>query len=66
MQIAIDTGGTFTDLVYLENGFLKSKKIFSTPKDPSQAILELLFQLPKQNIKTLIPVSYTHLTLPTN
>lgn len=54
MQIAIDTGGTFTDLVYLENGFLKSKKIFSTPKDPSQAILELLFQLPKQNIKTLI------------
>uniref|UniRef100_A0A7C4NQN3 Hydantoinase/oxoprolinase N-terminal domain-containing protein n=1 Tax=Thermodesulfobacterium geofontis TaxID=1295609 RepID=A0A7C4NQN3_9BACT len=47
MRVAIDTGGTFTDLIYLEGGFLKSKKVFSTPKDPSQAILEALNQINK-------------------
>ncbi len=45
MKVAIDTGGTFTDLVYLENGVLKSGKVFSTPKDPSQAILSALSQV---------------------
>jgi len=40
MKIAIDTGGTFTDIVYLENGVLKANKVFSTPSDPSQAIFE--------------------------
>lgn len=45
MQVAIDTGGTFTDLVYLESGFLKSKKVFSTPKDPSEAVLKAFSQV---------------------
>ncbi len=45
MKVAIDTGGTFTDLVYLENGVLRSGKVFSTPKDPSQAILSALSQV---------------------
>jgi len=45
MQVAIDTGGTFTDLVYLESGFLKSKKVFSTPKDPSEAVLKAFSQI---------------------
>ncbi len=40
MRIAIDTGGTFTDCVCLENGALRVKKIFSTPADPAQAVLE--------------------------
>ena len=40
MRIAIDTGGTFTDCVCLENGQLRVKKILSTPADPSQAVLE--------------------------
>jgi N-methylhydantoinase A len=40
LRIAIDTGGTFTDCVCLEGGRLRVKKIFSTPGDPSHAVLE--------------------------
>jgi N-methylhydantoinase A len=45
LRIAIDTGGTFTDCVCLENGELQVVKIFSTPADPSQAVLEGVRQL---------------------
>ena len=45
MRIAIDTGGTFTDCVYLADGQLRVLKVFSTPADPSQAILEALRQI---------------------
>lgn len=53
MKVAIDTGGTFTDLLYLEDGFLKPEKVFSTPKDPSQAILEVLSYVPER-LTTLV------------
>jgi N-methylhydantoinase A len=39
MRIAIDTGGTFTDCVYLRNGKLVVLKVFSTPRDPGEAVL---------------------------
>lgn len=39
LRIAIDTGGTFTDCVCLADGQLRVLKIFSTPADPSQAVL---------------------------
>jgi len=42
MRIAIDTGGTFTDCVYSQGGKLKVVKVFSTPSDPGQAVLEAL------------------------
>jgi N-methylhydantoinase A len=45
LRIAIDTGGTFTDCVCLAEGKLRVKKIFSTPADPSRAVLEGLRQL---------------------
>jgi N-methylhydantoinase A len=45
LRIAIDTGGTFTDCVCLESGELRVVKIFSTPADPSQAVLEGVRQL---------------------
>ncbi len=45
MRIAIDTGGTFTDCVCLENGVLRVAKIFSTPADPAEAVLEGVRQL---------------------
>ncbi len=38
VRIAIDTGGTFTDCVWMERGHIRLLKIFSTPTDPSQAI----------------------------
>jgi N-methylhydantoinase A len=42
LRIAIDTGGTFTDCVWQERGRLRMLKVFSTPADPSQAIIEAL------------------------
>src|SRR6266404_9670380 len=42
MHIAIDTGGTFTDCVWIENGRVRMLKVFSTPDDPSQAVVEAL------------------------
>jgi N-methylhydantoinase A len=40
--IAIDTGGTFTDCVWVEDGVVRTLKVFSTPDDPSRAIGEAL------------------------
>jgi N-methylhydantoinase A len=37
--IAIDTGGTFTDVVCLHEGELHIVKVPSTPSDPAQAVL---------------------------
>jgi N-methylhydantoinase A len=42
LRIAIDTGGTFTDCVWVVGGQIRMLKVFSTPADPSQAILEAL------------------------
>ncbi|HKW67985.1 MAG TPA: hydantoinase/oxoprolinase family protein [Terriglobales bacterium] len=39
-RVAVDTGGTFTDCVWVENGRLRMLKVFSTPDDPSQAIVQ--------------------------
>ncbi len=39
LRVAVDTGGTFTDCMWLERGELRIKKVFSTPADPSQAIV---------------------------
>jgi N-methylhydantoinase A len=41
-RIAIDTGGTFTDCVWVERGRVRMQKVFSTPADPSEAIAEAL------------------------
>lgn len=38
--LAVDTGGTFTDLVLLESGNIRTLKVPSTPHDPSQAVLD--------------------------
>lgn len=45
MRTAIDTGGTFTDCVYLEDGQLRVLKLFSTPADPARAVLDALAQI---------------------
>src|ERR1700753_1694203 len=45
MRIAIDTGGTFTDCVYLQNGKFVVLKVFSTPNDPGMAVLNGLRQI---------------------
>ena len=45
LRVAIDTGGTFTDCVTLVNGEIRVFKLFSTPTDPSQAVMEGLRQM---------------------
>jgi N-methylhydantoinase A len=45
MRIAFDTGGTFTDCVYLRNGRLEILKVPSTPRKPSDAIAEALARI---------------------
>src|SRR3984885_13945727 len=42
MRIAFDTGGTFTDCVYIRNGRLNILKVSSTPRKPSDAIAHAL------------------------
>jgi len=37
--LAVDTGGTFTDLLLLTDGVLSTLKVPSTPKDPAEAVL---------------------------
>jgi N-methylhydantoinase A len=43
--IAVDTGGTFTDLVLLRDGVLTTLKVPSTPHDPAAAVLDGLRRL---------------------
>ena len=38
LRIAIDSGGTFTDCVWLQASTLRILKVFSTPADPAAAI----------------------------
>jgi N-methylhydantoinase A len=44
-RVAIDTGGTFTDCVYLLDGKLVVLKVFSTPQDPGLAVMNGLRQI---------------------
>src|SRR5881296_807528 len=55
LRIAIDTGGTFTDCVWVERGLIRMMKVFSTPADPSQAIVEVL-----KKISATGPVTILH------
>ena len=45
LRIAIDTGGTFTDCVWVERGRVRLLKVLSTPADPSQAIAEAVVKI---------------------
>lgn len=43
--VAVDTGGTFTDLVLWRGGRLSTLKVPSTPADPAQAVLDGIRQI---------------------
>src|SRR5437879_2935219 len=55
LRIAIDTGGTFTDCVWIDqaSGRLRMLKVFSTPADPSQAIVEALSKIEREAERSL-------------
>jgi len=52
MRIGVDTGGTFTDCVVLAGGQVKVLKVFSTPADASNAIVQGVRQLAGEEIPT--------------
>src|SRR5579863_8694150 len=54
IRIAIDTGGTFTDCVWFDRGRLRMLKVFSTPDDPSRAIVEALGKIGCPDSLTLL------------
>jgi N-methylhydantoinase A len=45
MRIAIDSGGTFTDCIYVSNGQPNILKLFSTPANPGEAVLDAVMQV---------------------
>jgi N-methylhydantoinase A len=45
MRIGVDTGGTFTDCVVFAGGQVKILKVFSTPEDASNAIVQSVLRL---------------------
>jgi N-methylhydantoinase A len=52
--VAIDTGGTFTDCVWVEGGRIRILKVFSTSDDPSRAIAEALREIGVRGPLTLL------------
>src|ERR1700722_20399425 len=54
LRIAIDTGGTFTDCVWVERARIRMLKVFSTPDDPSRAIVEALEKIGRRDALILL------------
>src|SRR5499427_3515152 len=54
LRVAVDTGGTFTDCVWIENGRVRMSKVFSTPADPSQAIVSAVEKTGRGDALTLL------------
>jgi len=52
--MAIDTGGTFTDCVWMDRGRIRMLKVFSTPADPSRAIAEALEKIGRHDSLILL------------
>src|SRR5258708_10847478 len=50
MRIAFDTGGTFTDCVYVRGGRTEILKIPSTPRKPSEAIAHALHRIRESSV----------------
>ena len=48
--LGVDTGGTFTDFILVEDGDLRILKIPSTPEDPSKAFLSGLSRLNTESL----------------
>ena len=60
MRVGVDTGGTFTDFVFWQNGRLEVFKLASTPSDPSLAIRQGLEQVAAQTGVKLKSIEVVH------
>src|ERR1700733_13294245 len=55
LRVAIDTGGTFPDCVWIDaTKRLRMLKVFSTPADPSHAIVEVLRKIKHEGELTIL------------
>ncbi|RMF94252.1 MAG: hydantoinase/oxoprolinase family protein [Candidatus Schekmanbacteria bacterium] len=52
--IGVDTGGTFTDFVFIEDGRLRTLKVLSTPSNPAQAVCEGIEKIAKGRRKKIV------------
>jgi N-methylhydantoinase A len=52
--IGVDTGGTFTDFVYIENNEVKIFKRLSTPANPAEAVLDGINRIAKGKLKNIV------------
>ena len=52
VQVAVDTGGTFSDFTYLdESGALQSFKVPSTPAEPERAVIQGLTKIVSDGVR---------------
>src|SRR5687767_2134802 len=63
--IAVDTGGTFTDVVGLIDGALRIVKVPSTPADPAQAVIDGIHRLLDDSSSPPTPHTTHHTPLST-
>jgi N-methylhydantoinase A len=60
VRIGVDTGGTFTDFVFISNGRVEIFKVQSTPSDPSVAIASGLKTIQQQTGAPLASIEVVH------
>lgn len=67
-RVSIDIGGTFTDLVALneENGEILNIKVSSTPKEPARAVIEALREFLRKTNNAKVSVIIHATTIATN
>jgi len=58
MQVGVDIGGTFTDLVLNDNGHLKIHKLLSSPHNPAESMLKGLDAITLGGIPALTQVAH--------
>lgn len=58
MQVGVDIGGTFTDLVLSDNGELKIHKLLSSPHNPAESMLKGLGIITPGGIAALTQVAH--------
>lgn len=58
MQVGVDIGGTFTDLVLNDNGELKIHKLLSSPHNPAESMLKGLDIITPGGVQALTQVAH--------
>src|SRR5215471_989864 len=54
LRIAVDSGGTFTDCIWLEDSTVRVLKVFTTPADPCRAIAGAVAKIAPSEIPLII------------